>query len=242
MRILVLIILLSGLARGGALFDRANAAYDAGRFDDAVEGYEKLLERDGPRAAVLQNLGSAYHQLGEEGRAILAFERALLLRPGDPDLRANLKLARDQAAVFPAEPGGAWHRLVGRISRRQWSILELAGMALVPLAAFGWVILRERRGRGWMIPLGAAGGIVAGLSFAALRTAAAVEHRGIIVADAATIRISPFPRAEEKGSLGGGREVRLGEERNGWFWIRVDGGAGEGWVAPGEVEPLVARP
>lgn len=241
MRTLLLMLCLVGLARGEELFDKANAAYDAGRFDEAAEGYEALLERDGPRVAVLQNLGSAYHRLGENGRAILAFERALLLDPGDPDLTANLKLVRDRAAVFPAGVDDGWNRFASRLSRRTWSWIELGGMTLLPAAALGWLLLRGRAGRGWMIPAAAGGVALAGLSVAALRTTATVVNRGIVVADPATLRISPFGTAEEKGSLMEGREVVLGQEKDGWFRVSVEGAASEGWIAKGEVEPLVPR-
>ncbi|MCB1226015.1 MAG: tetratricopeptide repeat protein, partial [Verrucomicrobiales bacterium] len=78
-------------------FDRANADYEAGRYQQAVDGYTALLEKEGPRAAVLQNLGSAWYRLGDLGRAILNFERAQLLDPNHAALKANLKLARDAA-------------------------------------------------------------------------------------------------------------------------------------------------
>jgi hypothetical protein len=94
--------------------------------------------------AVLQNLGSAYFRSGDEGRAILAFERALLLKPGDPDLKANLKLVRDQAAVFPPPPAEGWRSWLERPSRKFWSGLALASALLLPVAAGLWLGLRSR--------------------------------------------------------------------------------------------------
>lgn len=46
------------------------------------------------------NLGNAYLQLGDVGRARLSYERALASTPCDPDLRANLARV-DPEARFP---------------------------------------------------------------------------------------------------------------------------------------------
>ena len=75
MRVLFLLLIMVVVARADDRFAKANEDYRTGHFREAAEQYETLLENDGPRVSVLQNLGSAYHQLGENGRAILAFER-----------------------------------------------------------------------------------------------------------------------------------------------------------------------
>jgi tetratricopeptide (TPR) repeat protein len=244
--LLTLLGLIAGLTAARAderfeRFERANADFEAGRFKEAAAAYEELLDQGGPRVAVLQNLGSAYFRTGEHGRAILAFERALLLQPGDPDLRANLKLARDQAAVFPPPPARAWQGFLERPSRKLWSGLALGSALLLPLAAGLWLGLRSRwRGAAWGAICASLAGLAAlGLSLHALHLRQGEDARGIVVADPAKVRISPFEKAEERGRLAGGREVRLGREENGYFWVSVDGGATAGWVAAAEVERLI---
>ncbi len=222
-------------------FERANADFEAGRFEEAAAAYEELLDNDGPRVAVLQNLGSAYFRTGDEGRSILAFERALLLKPGDPDLKANLKLVRDQAAVFPPPPTEGWRGWLERPSRKFWSGLALGSALLLPVAAGLWLTLRSRwRGAAGLSIFASVAGLGAlGFSLAALQWRKGEDARGIVVGDPANLRISPFEKAEERGSLAGGREVRLGREENGYFWVSLDGGATEGWVAAKEVERLI---
>ena len=210
-------------ARADERFERANADFEAGRFEEAAAAYEELLDSEGPRVAVLQNLGSAYFRSGDVGRAILAFERALLLKPGDPDLKANLKLVRDQAAVFPPPPAEGWRGWLERPSRKFWSGLAVGSALLLPVSIFASV----------------AGLAALGLSLYAVDWRKGEDARGIVVGDPAKVRISPFGKAEERGSLAGGREVRLGREANGYFWVSVDGGATEGWVAAKEVERLI---
>ncbi len=228
-------------ARADERFERANADFEAGRFEEAAAAYEELLDSEGPRVAVLQNLGSAYFRSGDVGRAILAFERALLLKPGDPDLKANLKLVRDQAAVFPPPPAEGWRGWLERPSRKFWSGLAVGSALLLPAAAGLWLGLRSRwRGAAAVSIFASVAGLAAlGLSLYAVDWRKGEDARGIVVGDPAKVRISPFGKAEERGSLAGGREVRLGREANGYFWVSVDGGATEGWVAAKEVERLI---
>lgn len=231
-----------GLAMVGAdeVYDRANADYDAGKFAEAAEGYEEMLASEGPRAAVLQNLGSARFREGKFGEAILAFERGLLLEPGDPDLQANLKLARDEVAAFPIEESSQWKRFLEWPTRRQWSQLAMVAAILVPLSVVVWRLHWKRgSGSGWMVLAG--GGISAVLMVFALYALKMTEGeaaKGIVVGKDVPLRISPFAKADTRGTLGEGRVVWLGREVDGYHWVTADGGS-EGWVADGEVEAIV---
>ena len=74
----------------------AETAYAAEQYTEAIEIYESLLKNYGASAEVYYNLGNAYYKSGKIAYAILNYERALLLSPGDGDMRFNLELARLQ--------------------------------------------------------------------------------------------------------------------------------------------------
>ena len=71
----------------------ADSAYVQERYEQAISLYNKLLET-GASASVYYNLGNAYYRTGDMAHAILAYERAYLMEPGDADIRFNLQLAR----------------------------------------------------------------------------------------------------------------------------------------------------
>lgn len=71
----------------------ADSAYVHEHYDQAISIYNKLLQ-SGTSASVYYNLGNAYYRTGDMAHAILAYERAYLLNPGDADIRFNLELAR----------------------------------------------------------------------------------------------------------------------------------------------------
>jgi len=77
-----------------ALMSDANKSYSDGKFDDAVKAYESIVKQ-GYRSDILYyNLGNAYFKTKNISAAILNYERALLLNPGDENTRFNLDLAK----------------------------------------------------------------------------------------------------------------------------------------------------
>lgn len=75
----------------------ASDAYRNGNFKKSIELYEIIVDsflKQGEESAELYyNLGNAYFRDNQIGKAILNFERALLLDPGDADIRHNLRFA-----------------------------------------------------------------------------------------------------------------------------------------------------
>ena len=81
-------------------FAKANQAYGEGRFEEAVAGYEDLVRSGHWHANLFYDLGNAWFRLGNFGKAILNYERALALDPRHPEADANLRLARDEARAL----------------------------------------------------------------------------------------------------------------------------------------------
>jgi tetratricopeptide (TPR) repeat protein len=87
------------------LFADANAQYAEGNYAEAAAQYEQILaERpstgvaDLPSdyAVVYYNLGNAYFKQGELAQSILAYERALRLKPSMKDAKHNLEFAQSR--------------------------------------------------------------------------------------------------------------------------------------------------
>ena len=88
-----------------ASLKEAEIAYTKEDYKTAIELYEGILKNNGESEAVYYNLGNAYYKDGQIAPAILNYERALLLQPGDKDVRFNLQIAK-QRAVDKIEPLG----------------------------------------------------------------------------------------------------------------------------------------
>ena len=72
----------------------ANDAYEAGQYQISIENYEALLEQSFDTGLLHYNLGNAFLQQGDLGRAISSYLRASLRLPRDRDVQANLEFAR----------------------------------------------------------------------------------------------------------------------------------------------------
>jgi tetratricopeptide (TPR) repeat protein len=81
----------NGLLRDGV------SAYESGDFVRAARAFESVAGSGVINGGLFYNIGNAHLKAGDTGRAILWYERAARLLPGDPDLEFNLKHARGLA-------------------------------------------------------------------------------------------------------------------------------------------------
>ena len=221
-------------------FDAANQQFKSGDFTGAAVSYEKILTADGPRAAVYYNLGNSYQSLKQYGPAILAYERARLLTPRDPDLLANLALARKAATAF--EESALNPRLeaaLNYLSRHEWSWL-VAGAALLVgvLAVVGGAVKLPQRLRTAALTVCGVAGFVIALGAAALFLRRDEASRGIVLTENATVRLSPFEKAESLGTPGPGRSVQLGTMNGDFHYVEVGGTSLKGWLAAKDVAAI----
>ena len=75
------------------LFELGNEAYKANDFNKSIEFYQAILATDKESWELHFNLGNAYFKLGNTARAILHYEKAKKLNPGQEDLLINLEMA-----------------------------------------------------------------------------------------------------------------------------------------------------
>ena len=93
------------------LFDRASriAGNDPDQaralFRQAALGYERLITQGGiENGRLYYNIGNAWFQAEDLGRAILNYRKAMQYIPNDPNLRQNLEYARNKRLDNIAEP------------------------------------------------------------------------------------------------------------------------------------------
>lgn len=126
------------------LFADANAQYAEGNYAEAATQYEQILQEQ-PTAEVYYNLGNAYFKQGELAQSILAYERALRLKPSFKDAKHNLQFAQsriidnieDTQSFFLSN----WLKTIrNALSQRVWMVgsIILFVMALVGLFLFAF--------------------------------------------------------------------------------------------------------
>ena len=95
----------NSLAAVEQVWDAANTAYINSDYHRAIDAYRQLILRGYASDKLYYNLANAYFKVGRYGKAILYYNRALRLAPGDADIRYNLDVAntftKDKIAVVP---------------------------------------------------------------------------------------------------------------------------------------------
>lgn len=221
--------LLPALATAAPL-NEGNKALAAGEFQKAVEVYTETLAENGPNATALYNLGNAHYRLGEYGPAIHSYERALLLDPRAPDIRANLKLARDASASFDESTGPAWKTPLYWLSFDEWLCVGAASLMLLAfISIVGGFFLPQSKSKP-MAWTGTVSAVALLCSIAAVSMRHSELDRAIVLSPNAEVRLSPFATAEVVATLQAGRPVQVEREHDGFYLI------GNGWISGDDAE------
>ncbi len=124
-------------------FNRANRLYTEGSFKEAILIYNQIINSGYHSAELYYNLGNAYYRSGQVPAAILNYERAALLAPGDEDIRFNLLLARtnvrDRIEELPDFFLNRWWKGArDMLSAGEWAAVSVASFtaSLAFLAVF----------------------------------------------------------------------------------------------------------
>ncbi len=204
-------------------FAEGLTAYGRGEYQQAAELFE-LAQAERPRDPnLLYNLGNAYYELDQRGRAVAYWIRALRVKPRDRDARFNLHLVVGDDPVV----GSALPPLP--LSRDELALL----FAALWFIGCGVLIARRRWARGWMKVGGVAALIVAGLCAGLLLYPR--SRYAVIGSFDSTLRAGPVRQSEVLASPAPGTGYRVQEERG--DWLRVSrGGDSEGWIERAKVE------
>jgi len=224
-----LLVLFSALAAPPA-FEQALAAYDAQRYDEAVQQYEALVAEGAADPVLFYNLGNAYFRLENLAAAIANYERALQLDPRLGAARTNLERAvsaTKRKLARPLAPG--WQESLVPWDERLRKD-EVRMLALMCWAAFWsvlfWRVMNRRKGQAILaaVLLAAACGFIVSLYAKSYPVHLAVANR-----DELEVRTGANPADTLRFTLSTGDRVRV--EATDGEWLRVATVDGErGWA------------
>lgn len=243
---------------------QASERATAGDWAGAIEAWQRARALLGQPSSVLSyNLGTAYAERGDLGRATFHLRQALDFR-GSPTTelaeaaRYNLEIVRRRAELQAATTGA----LIDR-PQTWWDLLietlrapGVGWTALVCGALWVAVAIEHARRRLRGGTSGPEGRIetlaptrIAAIAFAALYVVAGVLHglslradrtapRAIVLDAQTNAREGPGAHRKIEFAIQGGAQVRIVDRTPGWARVRLPGGV-EGWVtdaAVGELE------
>ena len=223
----------------------ADSAYVRGEYQQAIIDYEALLKQGGS-AELYYNLGNAYFRTENITKAVLNYERALLLSPGDRDIRFNLQIARSKTIdkIVPESEMFfiTWYRaLVNLMSVDAWARVALISLTLVIVLLLVYLFAS----RVWLRKVGFFGGFLL-LAVFVLSNLFAWQQKqnllfrkgAIIVASSVSVKSTPAKNGTDLFVLHEGTKVDITDaSMRGWLEIRVADGK-EGWVERKQLEEI----
>jgi tetratricopeptide (TPR) repeat protein len=224
-------ILVAGaaLAQPDAEFAKATQDYSAGRFQEAVTGYEALVRSGQWSANLFYDLGNAYFRTGDLGRAILNYERALALERHHPEADANLRIARDQARALELAPGGV-ERPLRFASANEFTIGAAIAFWIAVFSIVALVFAR-RRAPGTVALSILSMSIFAATVFAlyAVENGSRGKALGIVIADGVEARLATADNASSILALPPGSEIKILSTRGDWIYAALPNNL-RGWI------------
>jgi len=219
------------------VFIDSTRAYKSGEYTAAARGFETIAKTGVKNPDLFYNAGNAWLKAGDIGRAVLWYERASRLNPGDPDLRFNLAhartLARDKVdtTLRVTDILFFWQ---GMVSLKQLQIMAIGGSVIF----FTWAGFRQARRRrifngAGIAVLALACSIILVTGLEAYRLNAASS--AVILADAVAVRSGTLDTATPLFDLHAGTRVAVLDIKGDHLKIRFGSGK-VGWVSRSEAE------
>ena len=227
------------------LWERGNQSYIDGDYAAAVNAYQAIENRGYSSSRLYYNMGNAYYKQGNIGRAILYYNRALVISPSMDDARHNLEIAeaqtKDNIAVVPEFFLNRYMRtLRSAISCSAWSVMSVAFFGVVLLFLLLFLL-------GSRIKVRKAGfyGAVASLLMFVVVTIFGVSARNsiidrpgaIVMSSAISVKSSPDRAATDLFVLHEGTKVEVSSEVDGWSEITIADGK-KGWTESAHLERI----
>ena len=241
----LLLLLFLPLSGHAVTKSEADSAYIRGQYQQAIKDYEMLLKQ-GASADLYYNLGNAYYRSENITRAVLNYERALLLSPGDRDVRFNLQIARAKTIdkIVPESEMFffTWYRsLVNLMSVDAWAWTALIALALLIVLLLVYLFSE----RIWLRKVGFFGGFVLLILFALSNLFAWQQKQdllfrkgAIVISPSVTVKSTPAKNGTDLFILHEGTKVSITDgTMKGWMGIRIADGK-EGWIESNMIEEI----
>lgn len=228
-----------------ALWSTANAAYSEGNFNKAITDYEKILAQDLHSAALYYNLANAYFKKGELGKALLYYNRASRIAPGDEDIRHNQeyaeKMTKDSIEKIPEFFLVTWIKQVrGTFSCSAWTVFSLVMLVLALTMALVYLLAQRmslRKVGFYTMAVAALLFVVTTVFAISERNVLTKRSEAIVMSSAASVKSSPDRSSTELFVLHEGTKVTIGETTDGWAEVRIADGR-KGWIEDKRIERI----
>ncbi len=223
-----------------SIFKKGNQLYEKGNYDEAVKEYSKLREQGFESGNIYFNLGNAYYKKSELGKAILNYERAKRLIPGDNDLKSNYKYALSKIEnTAPQTSMPATERISGIYSN-----LTLNGLTILVSVVYILIIsiltasIFIQSVRRYAVIVSCSLSLIfISTAFSLYSRISVLDNEAIILSKNAEVKFEPIDNATTHFTLYEGMKIYILEAKDNWIKIRRSDGK-SGWIKKDSIETI----
>jgi tetratricopeptide (TPR) repeat protein len=227
----------SAFAQSDAQFAKANQEYAQGNFKEAIDGYDQLVGSGQWSANLFYDLGNAYFRVGDFGRAILNYERALALDRRHPEADANLRIVRDEARALELTPSLA-ERYLKFANANQFTIASAIAFWAAIFCIVALIFARRRSGAVITLSIFALA-IFALAVFVIHELDNGSNGRALAIVTGMNVqaRVATADNANSVLALPPGSEIRVLSNRGDWIYAALPNNL-RGWVPAKSAEAV----
>lgn len=226
-------------------FNKANKAYNEGDFVKAADLYLEILDKGEHSAELYFNLGNAYYKLNQIAPSIYYYEKALLLKPNDEEIKNNLAYSQnmtlDAIEILPQTGlSNLYKRFTGVLSYDQWAKAAVFFMILFVLLYIAFYFFRysTRKRVAFISSIVAFFFSILAVVFAYIEfDSFNRDNPAIIFAEESQVKTEPNDRSQQAFVLHEGTKVNVLEELNEWKKISLADGK-TGWISAENIKLL----
>jgi len=248
MRIITLLILcfsFLGFTQNNQIFEEANTLYNEGKYAEAIDKYESILNSDTHSSELYFNLANANYKLNNIAPSVYYYEKALILDPNDEEIKNNLAFAKNMTidAIDTVPDVGIAKILknfVNNLNADTWATIAIIGVIIFVLLflLYHFAKATSRKRLAFIIS-------VASLFVACLSVAMAFqkirldkkENPAIVFAQESRVKADPNKTSEEVFRLHEGTKVQVLDSYEDWNKIQLSDNS-IGWIQSQDIRLL----
>lgn len=241
----LMILMLLPLSANAITKQNADDEYAKGNYQQAIKDYQEIL-KTGVSSEIYYNLGNAYYRTDNITQALLAYERALQLSPGDNDIRFNLQYARSKT-IDKITPETEmffvtwYHSLVNFTSVDRWANTAIVSIVMALLLILVFLFAPQM----WARKSGFYGSAAFLLLFAFANLFAfqqkhelETKQGAIVIAPTVNVKKTPAASGTDVFVIHEGTRVDITDRgMKQWRGIKLADGR-EGWLKTSQIEEI----
>lgn len=244
-KLVFIFLLVSQVFFAQSNFEKGNALYQKGNYEEAITAYESILSGKKESAELYFNLANCYYKLNKVAPAIYNYEKALVLNPNDTEILNNLlfahKMTIDEIKVVPKVGFAKLLRDFTGIFHYDtwaWITVSFAGLFLLFFIGYYFSQLTLSK-RIFFIGMFVLVILILMSTLAALfeKSHDTNERPAIVFAEIAQVKSEPKSSSSDVFVLHEGAKVYLHESIENWVKIELTDGS-EGWIESNNVKSV----